>query len=242
MSLIEKGLEAIGGGRRLVTLIGADKDKNLVEVEFDVVDTFKVMHSTQVTSHAIEKGEDVDLNRVSDHVINSPPIITVAGYLSDNLGISLANASITNTSVSAKEKLNRLLFWQKTGTLLTLEGYGQKKGKLGKAISFIKTGIAGLFSSKEDAYYFGVSSDKIVSLVLSNLSPSQSNDTGSDIKIDFNLNKIQIAYSKRDSRVVDSPKPPVKNNNVGKKEAEKVDPKAGKHQSDAVKLKKPPGK
>jgi hypothetical protein len=223
MSVIEKGLEAIGGGRRLVTLIGADKDKNLVEVEFDVIDSFKVVHNTQVSSHTIEKGEDVDLNRVSDHVINSPPVISAAGYLSDNLGISLSK--VTNTSISAKEKLNRLLFWQKTGTLLTMEGYGQNKGALGKAISYFKTGIAGLFSSKEDAYYFGVSSDKIVALVLSNLTPSQSNDTGSDIRIEFNLNRIQIAEAKKGVSNSVTPKKGVTSTDKGKAEPSKVEPK-----------------
>ena len=170
-SLISGASEKFGSGRSRITLVG-DVDGNEEEVELDLVELFKVTQASAVTTHPIEKAEGADINRVTDHVEAMPPTVNVTAYLSYNISFDIAKniKDTENTSVSAKDKLRTLTYWQNTGTVIRLEGYGTgASGRTGTALNYLKKGGSALFGSVEDEFYFGMMDDIIENLMISNL-------------------------------------------------------------------------
>lgn len=201
-SLISAASEKFGSGRSLMALVG-DVEGIETEVELDLVEVFKVTQSATVTTHPIEKGEGTDINRVTDHVEPAPPTVNVTAYLSYNISIDVSK-NIKDSeinSVSAKEKLKNLFYWQNTGTVIRLEGYGTgSSGKIGTALNYVKKGGSALFSSVENDYYFGMMDDKIENLLIHNLNSENKTDLGTDIMITFNLTRVKIAEAQTSTR------------------------------------------
>ena len=211
-SLISAAAQKFGSGRSLMALVG-DMDGTETEVELDLVEVFKVTQSATVTTHPIEKGEGTDINRVTDHVEPAPPTVNVTAYLSYNISIDVSK-NIKDSeinSVSAKEKLKNLMYWQNTGTVIRLEGYGTgASGKIGTALNYLKKGGSALFGSVENDYYFGMMDDLIENLLIHNVTSENKTDLGTDILITFSLTRVKIAEAQTSTRktaaVIGTPK------------------------------------
>lgn len=201
-SLVSGAAEKFGSGRSRMALIG-DVEGTETEVELDLVEMFKVNHSASVTTHPIEKAEGAEINRVTDHVESLPPAVSVNACLSYNISFDIAKniKDTENNSVSAKEKLKNLLYWQNTGTVIRLEGYGTGvSGKTGTALSYLKKGGSALFDSVQNDYYFGMMDDEIDSLLIHGITSENKAELGTDIFLSFNLTRVKIAEAQTSQR------------------------------------------
>lgn len=193
-------IDKLSGGRERVTLIGLDKDKNRFELELDLVETFETTYNNQITSHAIEKDPSLPVYKITDHVIPENPSIVCNCILSDNLNL----LSLKPKTISAKDKLQMLTYWQRSGAILTLEGYTVGSGLFGKILNFFKRGIGNFNSELEEPYYVGTVTERIENLCLGTITSRNKVELGNDIEVTLNLTRIHIAEARTVNRMSSS--------------------------------------
>jgi hypothetical protein len=197
-SLVDRGLEKLGSGRKRIGLQGEYQDK-IVVIEFDCTSIYTLTESATVTQHPIESEQNGNLKVITDYVIPVMPAIDLEILLSDNLGLefSLSSSFIKNNSVSLKDKIKILTSWQKTGSVLNLLGYTTGQGKAGKFLNGLTSGIQNFFDSKEpNAYYTGLDRDTVTDIVLGNIVWKRKIENGLDVEASIKLQKIHRAIAK----------------------------------------------
>lgn len=114
-------------GRERIVITGLQEGQE-VTIDLNVTTAFSQDYPVTITQHPIEKDpNNPDTRNISDHVIPNPPTLNLICVLSDDIGLT----SITTIS----EKLKTLIYWQRTGSIVKLEGYGTG-GLINKLISF----------------------------------------------------------------------------------------------------------
>lgn len=189
-SLISGVTSVLGSGRSRVALLGPNRNDFTVEIEIDLVESFDVTYSTQISTHAIEKDPNNPVGKISDHVQPENPTVSSSCILSDDV--------ISDTS--AKDKLKQLIFWQKSGSLITMEGYTVGSNAFGKVINTLKRGFGNFNSDLKEPHYLGMVTDRIENIVLGNIIAKNTTDLGNDIGVTLNFSRIQIVEAKTKSR------------------------------------------
>lgn len=182
----------IAGGRTRVTLIGLDKNKEKVELEIDLVETFEVVYNNKVSKHTVEKDANKPVPKIIDNVNPDNPTIAMNVILSDNINLDVTKSLTT----SAKDKLKTLIYWQASGSILTLEGYTVGSGMAGDILNYLKSGIGNFNSKLDEPFYAGVITEKIENLVIGNIVSRNKLDLGHNIEVTINLERIKIADAK----------------------------------------------
>ncbi|HRG49344.1 MAG TPA: hypothetical protein PLG41_24280, partial [Leptospiraceae bacterium] len=164
-------------------------------IDIDCVSTYNLTESVTVTSHPVESDPNGILNQVSDYVIPGMPSIAMNIILSDNLGLSYG--SIGSKSVSMKDKVKILTFWQKTGTVISLLGYKTGGAIAGNALNALDSGLQNFFDiSEPNAYYTGLDTDIISDLVLGSIIWQRKTELGLDVEATVALQKIHRVVAK----------------------------------------------
>lgn len=213
------------GGREKIGLTG-DFNGKKTTVDINVTTAYTWVSGVDITSHPIEK-DDENLNvNITDHVVPKLPVISIEAILSDDLNLlssvidSVSNLSVQNNAVSVKDKIKILAYWQRTGALLTMEGYFV--GGVGsKILNYFKSGVGALISSEDikEAFYAGISTDNIKGVVLGNITYKQTLSNGLDVVTNFSLQKVYYATAKIGSSSTGKSKPGVTDS--GKRETVK---------------------
>jgi hypothetical protein len=200
-SLIDRGLEFFGSGRKRIGISGIYNDKETV-IDVDVTTTYTLTENATVTNHPIEADTDGNLKQISDYVIPVLPTIQMDIVLSGNLGlVSGATLGLAgNDTVSLKDKVKILTYWQKTGAVLKILGYTTGSGVAGKALNALSSGVQNFFDSKEpDGFYTGLDTDVVKDVVLANIVWRRKVELGIDVEASINLQKIQRVIPKTGS-------------------------------------------
>lgn len=163
-------------------------------VDLDLVDAFDGSYQNSITQHPIEKdASDPDFNMIADHIEPKPANVTVKAILADKIGLL--------TFESAKDKLKTIIYWQRTGTVVKLEGYETGAGIFGKLFSALSSGVGALFNSDlDEPFYMGTDTDVIENIVLGNMTFERNKDLGTDIRITFSVQRIHVAVAELVSR------------------------------------------
>lgn len=211
-SLFDRALEVVGVGRQRIGLSGL-MDGKPKTVDLDVTSSFSVSAETEVTTHPIEVSKSNPYGSITDFVIPKVRVLTLEVVLSDNL-------DLIGDSVSVKDKVKILNYWQMNGFLINLEGY-TTGGVADGALNYVKSGISNLFSSKEnDPFYFGLDTDIIQGLVIGNIQFKRVSEIGRDVSATIELKKVFFASSSESKMETKKSASPVKNN--GKRDTEPV--------------------
>lgn len=210
----------LSGGREKLTLIGLNAENEKVEIEIDLTETFETTYNNQVTTHAIEKDKNLSVSKIADHVIPENPSISCNCVLSDNL-----NLLSTQKAISAKDKLRTLTYWQRSGSIITLEGYTVGSGLVGKILNFFNRGIGNFNSELEEPYYAGTVTEKIENLVLGTVVSRNKTDLGNDIEVTLNFTRVKIAEAMTTTKDSVKPKAGSTPTKKGETKTVKVEPK-----------------
>ena len=197
-SLINQ-VKSVATGRTLIGLTGFYKGNNET-IDLDLVDGWSGTHTNLISSHPIEKDTNNDTyTNISDHVSVSNPVVTIDCILSYNTNLTSLKKSIT-----AKEKLQTLLHWQSTGTILYLEGYGTgKSGLLKKVVSLFSDGVGALYDSEvDDPSYLGIDSDEIKNLIIGNIVVTRKPDLGNDIQLKIDVTRVKFEIPKNTTKTI----------------------------------------
>lgn len=198
-SIIDSVGSAIGAGRQKIGLTGKYQGKD-VTIDIDVMTSYTWMSNVEVTNHPVERDKNNPDGSISDHTIPKPPAITIDIVLSDNLNLdkNVTKFTYKNQSVSIKDKVKTLSYWQRNGSILTLEGYTAGSGMLGNALNYLKTGTA-YNSNLDEIFYVGMDTDIIQNLVLGNIQWKRIPENGKDCQAQINLSRIHVAIAKTSS-------------------------------------------
>lgn len=199
-SLIQSAKSALGGGRDKVTLIGLDKSDKKVEIELDLVETFDATYQNTISNHTIEKDPNVPVSKITDHVNSDNPTIVCNCVLADNLNVISSAASLSNKAVGAKDKLKQIIYWQKSGSVITIEGYTVGSNGFGKLLNYLNGGIGNFNSDLDEPYYAGMVNDRIENIVIGNVNPKNQLDLGNNIFVTLNFQRAQIAEAETTTR------------------------------------------
>ncbi|WP_167883035.1 phage baseplate protein [Leptospira barantonii] len=169
-------------GRDTIALTDGD-DEIEINVSFDLQYTYPA----EITKHTVEKEKGKTM--LTDHVIPGNRGITLSALLSSSFGV------LTLSNKTVDEKLETLIAWQTSGTLLTLLGYGTG-GIISRVLSMLPSVFRYVEPDDPDKRYLGRSVDEIPNLLLGDISFSESKDTGNDIPISISIFPILIAEAK----------------------------------------------
>ncbi|EMI71053.1 hypothetical protein MAL08_03435 [Leptospira noguchii] len=169
-------------GRERIGITGLQEGRE-VTIDLNVTTAFSQDYPVTITQHPIEKDpNNPDTRNISDHVIPNPPTLNLICVLSDDIGLT----SITTIS----EKLKTLIYWQRTGGIVKLEGYGTG-GLINKLISFL--GMDGLFNDDlEEPLYLGLDDEVIENLALGNIKNRRDIEIGKSIEVTLELKRIIV--------------------------------------------------
>lgn len=169
-------------GRDKIGITGVQAGKS-VTIDLNVTTAFSQDYPVVITQNPIEKDPDnPDTGHISDHIIPSPPTLNLICVLSDDIGLT----SITSTS----EKLKTLIYWQRTGSIVKLEGYGTG-GLINKMIAFF--GMDGLFNDDlEEPLYLGLEDEVIENLAIGNIKNRRDMEIGKAIEVTLELKRIIV--------------------------------------------------
>ncbi|EMJ49295.1 phage baseplate protein [Leptospira santarosai] len=169
-------------GRERIGITGLQEDRE-VTIDLNVTTAFSQDYPVTITQHPVEKDpNNPDTRNISDHVIPNPPTLNLICVLSDDIGLT----SITTIS----EKLKTLIYWQRTGSIVKLEGYGTG-GLINKLISFL--GMDGLFNDDlEEPLYLGLDDEVIENLALGNIKNRRDIEIGKSIEVTLELKRIIV--------------------------------------------------
>ncbi|MDI7188844.1 phage baseplate protein [Leptospira santarosai] len=169
-------------GRENIGISGLQEGRE-VTIDLNVTTAFSQDYPVTITQHPIEKDpNNPDTRNISDHVIPNPPTLNLICVLSDDIGLT----SITTIS----EKLKTLIYWQRTGSIIKLEGYGTG-GLINKLISFL--GMDGLFNDDlEEPLYLGLDDEVIENLALGNIKNRRDIEIGKSIEVTLELKRIIV--------------------------------------------------
>ncbi|EMP01433.1 phage baseplate protein [Leptospira santarosai] len=169
-------------GRERIVITGLQEGQE-VTIDLNVTTAFSQDYPVTITQHPIEKDpNNPDTRNISDHVIPNPPTLNLICVLSDDIGLT----SITTIS----EKLKTLIYWQRTGSIVKLEGYGTG-GLINKLISFL--GMDGLFNDDlEEPLYLGLDDEVIENLALGNIKNRRDIEIGKSIEVTLELKRIIV--------------------------------------------------
>ncbi|EMO14455.1 phage baseplate protein [Leptospira santarosai] len=169
-------------GRERIGITGLQEGRE-VTIDLNVTTAFSQDYPVTITQHPIEKDpNNPDTRNISDHVIPNPPTLNLICVLSDDIGLT----SITTIS----EKLKTLIYWQRTGSIVKLEGYGTG-GLINKLISFL--GMDGLFNDDlEEPLYLGLDDEVIENLALGNIKNRRDIEIGKSIEVTLELKRIIV--------------------------------------------------
>lgn len=202
MASLVKGAIALVAGREKIGLTG-DYKGTKTTIDLDIVLSFSSPSTSTIAQYPIEKdASNPEPATIIDHVIPTEPTIEMDAILSDNLNLASSAVALSNKSKSAKDKLKTILYWQKMGSILTLEGYTTgKSGALSQIGNALGRGLTAFYSSKlDEPYYLGIDTDVIQNLVLSKITVKRSLELGENISTMLGLQRIKIAEAKTDSR------------------------------------------
>lgn len=228
MSIIDKGLSVLGSGRQVIGLTGYYPEKGNITVDMDVTTSFIWTSGAEATSHPVEKDADNPSGTITDHIIAKLPTLVIEVLLTDNIGYSKA------TSVSMKDKIKIISYWQRSGSIITLKGYTTGQSDFGKTLNYFKGGITSFFKSdlKED-FYLGLDTDEIDNLVLGDVTWKRLLENGENASGTINLKRIFLATAKKKTvSTASNPNRGTKPNNAGK-----TDPKTAANQNPTPKSK-----
>lgn len=197
-------------GRDTIALTDGD-----TEIEMNVSFDLQYSYPAEITEHTIEK--EKGKTALTDHVIPGRRGISLKALLSSSVEV------LTLSNKTVDEKLETLIGWQTSGTLLTLLGYGTG-GIISRVLSMLPSIFRYVEPDDPDKRYLGRSVDEIPNLLLGDISFSESKETGNDVSIQISIFPILIAEAKtRELKTVKS---------GGKKPAKSVsksgDPVSGK--------------
>ncbi|ASV10737.1 phage baseplate protein [Leptospira santarosai] len=169
-------------GRERIGITGLQEGRE-VTIDLNVTTAFSQDYPVTITQHPVEKDpNNPDTRNISDHVIPNPPTLNLICVLSDDIGLT----SITTIS----EKLKTLIYWQRTGSIVKLEGYGTG-GLINKLISFL--GMDGLFNDDlEEPLYLGLDDEVIENLALGNIKNRRDIEIGKSIEVTLELKRIIV--------------------------------------------------
>ncbi|TQE83064.1 phage baseplate protein [Leptospira noguchii] len=169
-------------GRERIGITGLQEGRE-VTIDLNVTTAFSQDYPVTITQHPIEKDpNNPDTRNISDHVIPNPPTLNLICVLSDDIGLT----SITTIS----EKLKTLIYWQRTGGIVKLEGYGTG-GLINKLISFL--GMDGLFNDDlEEPLYLGLDDEVIENLALGNIKNRRDIEIGKSSEVTLELKRIIV--------------------------------------------------
>lgn len=208
-SLINQA-KSLFAGRSTIGISGVTSKKEKETIDLDVVQMLDSSYTSTVSKHPIEKSpESDDLNEIADMVSMNTPTLSMECILSDNLNLASSITSFSNQAVSAKDKLKNLIYFQRKGSLVTIEGYGTGgDGIIGSIISYLDRGISGLFNSDiEEEFYLGTDTDTIENIVINSLQVKRETDIGNDIKVAIGFQRIQTATAQTGFRSYSKAKP-----------------------------------
>lgn len=169
-------------GRERIGITGLQEGRE-VTIDLNVTTAFSQDYPVTITQHPVEKDpNNPDTRNISDHVIPNPPTLNLICVLSDDIGLT----SITTIS----EKLKTLIYWQRTGGIVKLEGYGTS-GLINKLISFL--GMDGLFNDDlEEPLYLGLDDEVIENLALGNIKNRRDIEIGKSSEVTLELKRIIV--------------------------------------------------
>ncbi|EMP81464.1 hypothetical protein LEP1GSC162_0750 [Leptospira santarosai str. CBC1531] len=169
-------------GRERIGITGLQEGRE-VTIDLNVTTAFSQDYPVTITQHPVERDpNNPDTRNISDHVIPNPPTLNLICVLSDDIGLT----SITTIS----EKLKTLIYWQRTGSIVKLEGYGTG-GLINKLISFL--GMGGLFNDDlEEPLYLGLDDEVIENLALGNIKNRRDIEIGKSIEVTLELKRIIV--------------------------------------------------
>lgn len=194
-SFIEEA-KSIVSGRSKIGIKGIYEGK-VKTIDIDLVDSFQTTHNVNISTHPIEKSPNDTYSHITDFVQTESPSARMNCILSDNLNLTSSVISLSNQAISAKEKLQILLHWQRKGTVLEILGYGTGSSAFGELISFLDKGIGALFDSElEKPEYFGIDTDVIKNVILGNISVSRKLELGNDIEVSLDVVRVFFAIPK----------------------------------------------
>ncbi len=186
-------IKSIVTGRTNIGLTGIYQNEEYT-VDIDIVESWTGTHNNIVSEHPIEKDLNVDqYSNIVDHVNASQPSVGIDCIISKNYNLLKSKKKITE-----KEKLEILLFWQSTGSVLQLEGYGTPVSVTKKIIKSIANDtLTKLYEPKlNNPSYLGMDTDIIKNIVLGNIIVTRSTDLGNDIKLKLDLKQVKFAIPK----------------------------------------------
>ena len=193
MASIVNKVKSLATGRSLIGITGI-YNKEKYTLDLDCVESWTNTHNTTVTSHPIEKDTSQDnYSNITDHVNISEASVSLDCLLATNTNLISRKKAITE-----KEKLQILLYWQASGSIVQLEGYGTgTEGFFKKLVGFFDKGVGALYSSTlNDPNYLGTDTDIIKNLVLGNIVVTRKSDIGTDLQIKVDLKRIKFAIPK----------------------------------------------
>jgi hypothetical protein len=200
-SLIDRGLEFAGSGRKRIGISGIYNEKETI-IDVDVTTSYTLTENATITNHPIEAENDGNLQQISDYVVPSLPTIQLDIVISGNLGLKSAVSLglAESDSVSMKDKVKILTYWQKTGAVLNILGYTTGSNGAGKFLNALSSGVQNFFSTTEpDAFYTGLDTDVVTDVVLGNIQWKRTTEIGIDVSANITLQKIQRAIPKTGS-------------------------------------------
>ncbi|EKR54298.1 MULTISPECIES: phage baseplate protein [Leptospira] len=169
-------------GRETLGITGV-QDGKTVTINLNVTTAFSQDYPVIITQHPIEKDPtNTDTANISDHVIPSPPTISLVCVVSSDVGLT----SITSTS----EKLKTLIYWQRVGSIVKVEGYGTG-GLINSMISLF--GMSGLFDDDiDEPLYLGLDDEVIENLAIGNIRTRRETELGKSVEISLELKRIIV--------------------------------------------------
>lgn len=191
-------------GRDVIGITGI-LDGKKITVDLDVTSVFTVDQNVNVPQFPIEKksGESVTM---IDHIIPVEPVISIEAIVSDNLnlfssiGSSITSLSIQNKAVSVKDKLKYLLYWQRSGSLVKMEGY-TTNSTISSKLNVFSRGLSALYTSDlESPYYVGIDTDVIENILIGNIQMKRNPSLGTDVSLVMKLHRVTITETKTTSQ------------------------------------------
>ena len=187
MSGLVSNVIGYGFGRQSIGLTG-EYQGQLTTISIDVTTSFVLTANVDITEHGIEKDSKNPIAVITDHVRPKLPTLSIEIIIADDL----------IESVTAKEKKQIISFWQRTGSIIQLEGYGTGS----KVDNFIKKTLDEFrtemktISTELDSFSVGIDTDIIPSLVIGNITWKKTIDTGPHIGASMSLQRVYLATAR----------------------------------------------
>lgn len=176
-------------GRTTIGIVDSEK----VEVDLNVTTAHTQSYNVDHPQYPVEVDpSNPTPGAINDHVVHKDSTIQITAIVSDTVDILSGFATTT-----AIEKLRILVKWQRTGALVTIQGYGS--GGLAGAVGGLLGGggLSDLLGADmEESFYLGTDREEVKNMLIGNITMERSRNQGADIQCKITFKRAQLASAR----------------------------------------------